>query len=451
MAPYPERTPQAKSKSFLPKQRDPVPTATSRTTKHTTANMRKNHPLQITENTLERETPWKQHVEQVDVPFRKAFDPEPQFHLEKDESSSLVLDLADSILKRDSSHHIEEEQVLEEEKTKQATSLVWSDSSVEEEEQVRPLLSSTIQTPSRIHRRLQQSNNDVDDDDDDDYDDYDENRLLCARSPQDARKLLQTAVGALQDARAERESARQWAQSMKDAVTKWVDEQRQLIRCESESSSSSMDVLLQALQQLQNEIQSSHQERQTTEQQFQHLLLDQQEKIQALATQLSHMEQAMSEQGTQQTTPRLSGGRRRRRGSLPKFVDKTPAATTRSSSSQVSTSSSRIRRRTKEGGHVILYGNGVQKEVHQDGTTVIRFANGDVETKFAESRTIAYFHSEDRVMQITTKDGSTLFEYPNRQIERHYIDGSKAILFPDGTKQRIDPNGHTIETVFASY
>jgi hypothetical protein len=28
-----------------------------------------------------------------------------------------------------------------------------------------------------------------------------------------------------------------------------------------------------------------------------------------------------------------------------------------------------------------------------------------------------------------------LYEYPNGQIERHYRDGLKVVLFPDGTKK----------------
>jgi hypothetical protein len=28
-----------------------------------------------------------------------------------------------------------------------------------------------------------------------------------------------------------------------------------------------------------------------------------------------------------------------------------------------------------------------------------------------------------------------LYEYSNGQVERHYVDGTKVVLFPDGTKQ----------------
>lgn len=250
-------------------------------------------------------------------------------------------------------------------------------------------------------------------------------------TPEDARKLLRTAVSTLQDARAERESARKWAQSMKGAVSKWAQEQRKLVRCETMASEESLYNLEQAIRQLQTEIQSSNQHRKSTEEGLRQLMLGQQDKIHALTLQMASMEKAMGEGRRTQSSAKKA----------PLFVNKTPKG------SSNSTASSRVRRRTFDGGHVIVYGNGVRKEVHKDGTSVIRFANGDVETKFAESGTVAYFHAEDRVMQITTADGSTLFEYPSGQIERHYTDGSKAIIFPDGTKQRISATGH-VETLF---
>ena len=243
--------------------------------------------------------------------------------------------------------------------------------------------------------------------------------------------ISSTTVSTLQDARAERESARKWAQSMKGAVSKWAQEQRKLVRCETMASEESLYNLEQAIRQLQTEIQSSNQHRKSTEEGLRQLMLGQQDKIHALTLQMASMEKAMGEGRRTQSSAKKA----------PLFVNKTPKG------SSNSTASSRVRRRTFDGGHVIVYGNGVRKEVHKDGTSVIRFANGDVETKFAESGTAAYFHAEDRVMQITTADGSTLFEYPSGQIERHYTDGSKAIIFPDGTKQRISATGH-VETLF---
>jgi hypothetical protein len=57
-------------------------------------------------------------------------------------------------------------------------------------------------------------------DHDDDVED-----LVCVRSPENTHQLLRTTVNALQDAHVEQqESAWQWAHSMKDSVTKWVDQ-----------------------------------------------------------------------------------------------------------------------------------------------------------------------------------------------------------------------------------
>ena len=277
-------------------------------------------------------------------------------------------------------------------------------------------------------------------------------------SPEDAKKLLRTAVSALHDARAERESARQWAIAMKQAVNKWVEEQRRLVNTETttrigaleaheaqiQTQAASLSKLERSIQSVYEEIVSSNETRHSTEKRLQRILLSQQDKIHELGQQLSSIEQTVTEQGTRSSmaSPRADDVTGQlpspKETVIPHFVDKTPG-TKNTGSSQTSSSSTRIKRRTKDGGHLIAYSNGVQKEVHPDGTTVIRFVNGDVETKFAESGTVAYFHKEDLVLQITTTDGSTLYEYPNHQIERHFPDGSKAILYPDGTKQKISP------------
>ena len=96
---------------------------------------------------------------------------------------------------------------------------------------------------------------------------------------------------------------------------------------------------------------------------------------------------------------------------------------------------------------MVKYGNGITKEIHPDGTTVTRFVNGDVETKFGDIVTpsnggtrkgiVAYFHNREGVLQITHADGSVLYEYSNGQMERHYANGSKVVMFPDGTKRII--------------
>jgi hypothetical protein len=43
---------------------------------------------------------------------------------------------------------------------------------------------------------------------------------------------------------------------------------------------------------------------------------------------------------------------------------------------------------------------------------------------------------------------STILEFPNGQVEQHWIDGRKIVSFPDGTTQRVAPDG-SAETVLA--
>ncbi len=274
------------------------------------------------------------------------------------------------------------------------------------------------------------------------------------QTPQDAKEWLQTAFHALQEARAERDTARQWARDMRDAVQKWAEEQRKLIRCETSTRIDALEerdqqvrLQTQALAKLESLIQQLHQdfhltqsERQASETQIQKLILDQQERIHVLSQQLTSMEQTVSEGINSQANRRTPKSEISSQHAFPQFVDRPPA-----SSSQKSTrsTSSRVCKPLPGGnGHVICYSNGVEKEVHNDGTTVIRFTNGDVETTFAGGATIAYFHAAEQVMKITnSQDGSILLEYPNGQIERHYSNGVKAILFPDGTKAKISADG----------
>ena len=292
---------------------------------------------------------------------------------------------------------------------------------------------------------------------------------FLVQSPEDARQLLRTAVAALHEARSERESARIWAKSMKDSVHKWAEEQRNLI--ETGRQSSPVDALIRHQQQvqkqteiifnlesavrsLQDELKSTNKDRQVREERLQHLLLDQQERIRELSMQLASMEHLVSE-GSRIASAEKSNKISPDRDQLPSFVNKARSTASKKSDSKslsestAASSTGRVRRQTKDGGYVIDYGNGVSKEKYKDGTTIVRFPNGDYETRFPGSNTVAYFHAYDRVIQITKGDGSILYEYANKQIERHYPDGSKAILFPDGTKQRISASGK-VETLFAS-
>lgn len=91
---------------------------------------------------------------------------------------------------------------------------------------------------------------------------------------------------------------------------------------------------------------------------------------------------------------------------------------------------------------VVTFANGARKEIRKDGSSVIRFSNGDVQIFSGESiGSVAYYHAKSQVIQVGTIDGSEIFEFPNGQVERHYPDGRKIVKFSDGTKKRIFPNG----------
>eukprot|EP00934_Nitzschia_sp_Nitz4_P008499 Nitzschia sp. Nitz4//scaffold206_size41850//3379//4980//NITZ4_007416-RA/size41850-processed-gene-0.32-mRNA-1//-1//CDS//3329541547//8489//frame0 len=263
-------------------------------------------------------------------------------------------------------------------------------------------------------------------------------------TPQDAKEWLQTAMATLQEAQAERDSARKWAQDMKDAVQKWTTEQRRLIQYEANHAFDShrrqpahatpdLSNLESMLHRLHQEFQSTQSSQRASEERLQNLLLEQHQKIKSLSQQLQDMQQQQQQlvptRSQQHTTP------------LSNNISKPAVPQTASSSSSAS---SRIRKLLPNGkGRLVCYSNGVQKELHADGTTVIRFTNGDIETHLPDG-TVAYFHANEQVLQVTAggpNPSYSLFEYPNGQIERHYPDGSKVILFPDGTQARISKDG----------
>ena len=294
---------------------------------------------------------------------------------------------------------------------------------------------------------------------------------LVLTSPESARKLLQNAMEALQDARKERDEARQWANDIKLSVNEWMEDQRQLIRTESASiadnSNTAPTAVLEQkhraienlINDLRNEMKSSKFDAET---QLQMIVRKQDEKIRELSHQLSTVQDQLTHlmkddaskkadahtvHGKHPKKPERSG--RSNSIEAPGLAHKTPTIDTtklvRSASrSEASHSSQRTRRATPTGGHLIDYGNGVTKELHPDGTTVTRFKNGDVETRFdpnsstksnpASTCMKAYYHCKEEVLQITQRDGSVLYEYANGQVERHCADGVKIVLFPDGTK-----------------
>ncbi|KAJ1462935.1 T-complex protein 10, C-terminal domain-containing protein, partial [Pelagophyceae sp. CCMP2097] len=97
----------------------------------------------------------------------------------------------------------------------------------------------------------------------------------------------------------------------------------------------------------------------------------------------------------------------------------------------------KMERAFEDGGREVLYRNGTRKEV-RGGCSVVRFVNGDV--KRTEVDAVVYYYAEARTTHTTQPStGMEVFEFPNGQVEKHDRDGTKEILFPDGTRKVIQP------------
>jgi hypothetical protein len=139
----------------------------------------------------------------------------------------------------------------------------------------------------------------------------------------------------------------------------------------------------------------------------------------------------------------------------PRGEEQSPESRQELLASRSSKSSRRTRHRTRrlsaDGTRTVEYSNGSRKDVHPDGTVVIRFANGDVETRRADA--ISYYYAKQGVLRVRTLDDdhgsqwtlndddegspttvvTDTFHYPTGQHEHLCSDGRKMVTFPDGT------------------
>ncbi|XP_010608861.1 centromere protein J isoform X2 [Fukomys damarensis] len=99
-----------------------------------------------------------------------------------------------------------------------------------------------------------------------------------------------------------------------------------------------------------------------------------------------------------------------------------------------------------DGRMIVTFPNGTRKETSTDKkTTIIKFYNGDVKKIKPDQRVIYYF-SDAQTTYTTYPDGVETVQFPNKQIEKFYPDGSKETAFPDGTVTRLKAGCE--ETVF---
>lgn len=100
------------------------------------------------------------------------------------------------------------------------------------------------------------------------------------------------------------------------------------------------------------------------------------------------------------------------------------------------------------GSRMTTYQNGTVKETLPDGTTIVRFVNGDVKTSYKNIGITVYYYHESKTSHTTHPDGTQLFEFASGQKEKHLPNGEKEVCYPDGTIQLFLPESGGTETLF---
>jgi hypothetical protein len=100
-----------------------------------------------------------------------------------------------------------------------------------------------------------------------------------------------------------------------------------------------------------------------------------------------------------------------------------------------------------DGSRVTRFRNGTEREQRPDGTSIVRFGNGDVKRSSlrdaAEGGGVvdSYYYSNAGTLQTTYPAGIEVFEFPSGQIELHdTLAGFKEILFVGGSTRIVPLN-----------
>ena len=98
----------------------------------------------------------------------------------------------------------------------------------------------------------------------------------------------------------------------------------------------------------------------------------------------------------------------------------------------------------RSGKRVINFANGTRKVVLQSGHVMLHFSNGDVKRTYPSGKT-TYWYAVAQTEQTQMPDGLQLFQFhSSQQIEKHYPDGRKEILYPEGVYKTISFDGSEV-------
>ena len=123
------------------------------------------------------------------------------------------------------------------------------------------------------------------------------------------------------------------------------------------------------------------------------------------------------------------------------FDDKDIINKNENSSSDHNNKSGRVEEHTEDGRKIVTYRNNTVKETFPDGKCLVRYSNGDTMLKDPSTGIVVYYYSQADTTHTTHKDGTNVYEFPNKQVETHFPDGTKDILFPDSTRKIIHTDG----------
>ena len=89
----------------------------------------------------------------------------------------------------------------------------------------------------------------------------------------------------------------------------------------------------------------------------------------------------------------------------------------------------------------VTFQNGTRKIISNNtGTSTILFPNGDVKENLPDG-TVTYLYTESGTKHTTLPDGVQIIEFVNKQVERHFTDGSRHVTFPDGSSKLLRLDG----------
>eukprot|EP01026_Neomeris_dumetosa_P078883 TRINITY_DN8568_c0_g1_i2.p1 TRINITY_DN8568_c0_g1~~TRINITY_DN8568_c0_g1_i2.p1 ORF type:complete len:241 (-),score=30.15 TRINITY_DN8568_c0_g1_i2:33-698(-) len=121
-------------------------------------------------------------------------------------------------------------------------------------------------------------------------------------------------------------------------------------------------------------------------------------------------------------------------------MDPIPTDDEKQVSREVNHKDGKVEKWFKDGRRLVQFSNGTCKVQFEDGRCEIRFANGDIKKTTPDGKT-EYYYKEVQTWHATFPSDIEVFYFSNGQIEGHHKNGSKEIVFPDGSLRKVDVGG----------